>query len=79
MKKSVAVQAKDYDAYGRMIAPVANTAAASKKTVGARAKLTGSKPANPLAKGKAAVKKIPEKAKTKKSTSQSPNRYKCRL
>jgi len=51
----------------------------SPKTTGAGIKKTGSTPAKAIGKGKTGVKTSPAKAKTKKSASLSPRRYKCRL
>ena len=51
----------------------------SPKTTGAGIKKTGSTPAKAIGKGKTGVKTSPAKAKTKKSASLSPKRYKCRL
>ena len=80
VKKSVAIQGKTTTASGRKTAPAAKKAAAvSPKTMGVGMKKTGFTPAKAIGKGKTGVKTSPAKANTKKGTSQSPKRYKCRL
>ncbi len=61
------------------MAPSVNPITTSKKTGGTVTKSSGSKPAKTHVKGKTTVKTSPVNARTKKSASQSPKRYKCRL
>jgi len=63
----------------KKMAPSANPITTSKKTGGTVTKSSGSKPAKPHVKGKTTVKTSPVNARTKKSASQSPKLYKCRL
>lgn len=77
--KKVGTTVKASAAKPKKMATSADPITTSKKTGGTVTKTSGSTPVKPQAKGKTPAKTSPVKARTKKSASQSPKRYKCRL